>query len=412
LRKELNHHLDVKNAESRKVKLNCTSSRDAFPDWNHWRASCIIEASDILPKLCAPQAKQAELDVAQTKLGRGEVRNKGESCHTQCGGEPGACGEFCGPGGTCCRRAFLDAVDEPDCGYGTVGCDDSHCCLAISDAYSHPAAISITLLRNQSAGEAAETLHISEESLQKLHLPWLESRGKEEEEGEDDDDDDDEDKPKPYSGNLCAQGLLGGDGLWPMCCPKNCTVCGGIGCTNREAGFEMCCSSGIVKSKKRCLKPDDVACAIPPNDPFTAMEFYVETVEAIEELSHLGESCHSECGSEPGVCNFCGPSGACCRRAYEVDKDERACGLGALGCPGQHCCVPAAKQSGKDNARVLHMGANCHGQCDGISGPCLEFCGGAGACCRLGFEDAKDQRTCGFGSIGCDGFHCCVASAE
>ena len=50
----------------------------------------------------------------------------------------------------------------------------------------------------------------------------------------------------------------------------------------------------------------------------------------------------------------------------------------------------------------------CWWPCHERAGPC-HFCGSRQACCRAGF----DQQTadCGFGKLGCEGTHCCVASA-
>jgi len=122
-----------------RVPLKCAQSKDSHVDWNHWRASCLVEASQALREHCGPQA----LESAQAKVGGGEVWHKGQNCHAQCAGEPGACAEFCGPGGACCRRGFLDAIDEPECGFGDIGCGTGHCCVALSEADSHHTAVAI-----------------------------------------------------------------------------------------------------------------------------------------------------------------------------------------------------------------------------------------------------------------------------
>jgi hypothetical protein len=140
--------MDKLGSMATRVKLNCSRERKAYPDWNHWRAACLVEASQVLREHCAAGAKEAALAAAQAKHlglpGEGrEVWHREQPCHEQCDGEPGACAQHCGPGGACCRKGFLDALDEPDCGFGNVGCQHGHCCVALSEAYANPAAIAI-----------------------------------------------------------------------------------------------------------------------------------------------------------------------------------------------------------------------------------------------------------------------------
>jgi hypothetical protein len=291
--------------------------------------------------------------------------------------------------------------------------------MPLAEAYSNPAAIAINEIRKQTAVEAAAALNMTTEKLEAMHLSWLLSPN-DANQPEVEFSDDAVEAASSYDGSMCVDGILGGDGLWPICCPKNCSYCGGPGCTGRGGGYAQCCASGIARSQRKCKSPHDVACAMKPTDKFAGLEYAARATEEIEELAHLGMSCHEACGGEPGSCSYCGPAGACCRRSYEVDQDERACGLGALGCLDEHCCVvaaaPTAMSPSEEEGQVKHVGESCHHECDGQSGPCSEFCGSAGSCCRLGFqeEDAKEEnkRTCGFGSIGCENSHCCVASAE
>ena len=60
---------------------------------------------------------------------------------------------------------------------------------------------------------------------------------------------------------------------------------------------------------------------------------------------------------------------------------------------------------------LANEGEECWRSCYGQSGPCeTGFCGAVGVCCRLGYDE--HLLSCGFGTLGCDGNHCCVASAE
>jgi len=57
----------------------------------------------------------------------------------------------------------------------------------------------------------------------------------------------------------------------------------------------------------------------------------------------------------------------------------------------------------------------CQGQNPGYAPPdptglCPDFCGHEGACCRLGSPHDVANPSCGHGTTGCDGFHCCVRS--
>ena len=60
---------------------------------------------------------------------------------------------------------------------------------------------------------------------------------------------------------------------------------------------------------------------------------------------------------------------------------------------------------------VLNLGEECWRSCYGQSGPCeTGFCGANGVCCRIGYD--AHLLSCGFGTLGCDGNHCCSAPSE
>merc|ERR1712086_615361 len=42
-------------------------------------------------------------------------------------------------------------------------------------------------------------------------------------------------------------------------------------------------------------------------------------------------------------------------------------------------------------------------------GACPGYCGASGACCRQSLQ--PELAECGFGTLGCEGFHCCTVSA-
>jgi hypothetical protein len=89
-----------------KLKLNCSTMSDSYSHWNSWRAACLVEASKVLRDHCSRQAREILAAGGLPSVG-GEVHHKEESCHEECGGEPGACSEFCGPGGACCSKCFV-----------------------------------------------------------------------------------------------------------------------------------------------------------------------------------------------------------------------------------------------------------------------------------------------------------------
>jgi hypothetical protein len=78
------------------IVLNCTAiGRDAYPDWNHWRAGCLEEAPQAIRDHCSGGKRHSSKhalfqDVPTAEdLARhaGAVWNVNESCHTECGGE-------------------------------------------------------------------------------------------------------------------------------------------------------------------------------------------------------------------------------------------------------------------------------------------------------------------------------------
>ena len=56
------------------------------------------------------------------------ILNAQAQCWEQCGHRVGACSDFCGPSGACCRQGTA-SEDAFDCGYGALGCTDFHCCV-------------------------------------------------------------------------------------------------------------------------------------------------------------------------------------------------------------------------------------------------------------------------------------------
>lgn len=51
---------------------------------------------------------------------------------------------------------------------------------------------------------------------------------------------------------------------------------------------------------------------------------------------------------------------------------------------------------------------DCWESCGSRSGPCPSTCGLHGACCRRDID--QGLASCGFGTLGCERFHCCVSS--
>jgi len=250
----------------------------------------------------------------------GLVENPGENCHQGCSGTAGACPNFCGPSGACCRRGTDDAVDDT-CGHGQVGCDDYHCCVSKMGAKA----------RDDGLLNSEHQCH----------------------------------------------GQCGGNVGY---CP---TFCGARG---------ACCRRGF--------DTDDASCG---HGSAGCDNGHCCTHAAeIDGLHNSGASCHDECDGKTGACpNFCGPSGACCRKGFVDGADDAACMHGNVGCEGGHCCVRAAFTD------VDNLGANCHHACDGKTGKCPAYCGAAGACCRRGLDDTDDP-SCGHGAVGCEEGHCCV----
>ena len=59
---------------------------------------------------------------------------------------------------------------------------------------------------------------------------------------------------------------------------------------------------------------------------------------------------------------------------------------------------------------MMNLEVECWlGGCGESQGACADFCGSRGACCRSGWADSPQE--CGYGSLGCADYHCCVAAA-
>jgi len=56
-----------------------------------------------------------------------DLQNAGQECWQYCGWRGGTCNtDFCGAAGACCRRQYDN--NSPECGYGSLGCENNHCC--------------------------------------------------------------------------------------------------------------------------------------------------------------------------------------------------------------------------------------------------------------------------------------------
>jgi hypothetical protein len=67
------------------------------------------------------------------------------------------------------------------------------------------------------------------------------------------------------------------------------------------------------------------------------------------------------------------------------------------------------ERSGRVGREVLNVGKNCFQACRRES-CCADFCGSAGACCKLGDPRSKASEACFYGRVGCPNGHCCVAA--
>jgi len=65
-----------------------------------------------------------ERPTASTNTVAHAVHHDGGTCHVQCGGKTGACPDFCGPLGACCRVGFTsnDPEGDGECLHGKLGC--------------------------------------------------------------------------------------------------------------------------------------------------------------------------------------------------------------------------------------------------------------------------------------------------
>jgi len=433
-----------------KVTLNCSTAKDSYPHWNHWRAACLADASALLRNLCGHTEAKKEVAATAT-LGGGEVnefggggggeanevwRREGASCHEECGGESGACSEFCGPGGVCCRKGFGEDALNPECLFGVLGCEGSHCCANVESAslsLSSSEFFADSYPTSEEEGFGGELLPANEVEIEEIeapptapetelpppvalqraallppsHRPYPQRQTRSLGGGGGG-------RPSSLSktSSLCSEGLVGSEGTWPVCCPLKCGSCGGAGCNQRPGGVDECCSSGIAKVGKRCRASSDSACVLLPPDPFAALRFAVPVLEVSEGLAHMGLECLAECGGGSKCrTGFCGPSGACCKQGVGPFDDKSECGFGALGCKEEHCCVASAEPPASREL-LSNEGDSCYTACGGHSGPCPGFCGNAGSCCRENYSSSRYQATCGFGTVGCQDFHCCAASAQ
>eukprot|EP00928_Gymnodinium_smaydae_P091417 TRINITY_DN75134_c0_g1_i1.p1 TRINITY_DN75134_c0_g1~~TRINITY_DN75134_c0_g1_i1.p1 ORF type:complete len:310 (+),score=24.74 TRINITY_DN75134_c0_g1_i1:121-1050(+) len=90
------------------------------------------------------------------------------------------------------------------------------------------------------------------------------------------------------------------------------------------------------------------------------------------------EKCWEACGQKGGMCDWCGPGRACCRRGFDNDPIECRRVRSFIG--DTHECVTPVNDSD-----TLQQGDECWAAC-GKGGYC-DSCGKLGACCRKSWPD-------------------------
>jgi len=75
----------------------------------------------------------------------------------------------------------------------------------------------------------------------------------------------------------------------------------------------------------------------------------------------------------------------------------------------------AVAESSSVGHDVKNVGQNCYPACHRTmsvdeSSCCPDFCGSAGACCKLNDPESRNSEACFYGRIGCPHGHCCVAA--
>uniref|UniRef100_A0A7M5V0H6 Uncharacterized protein n=1 Tax=Clytia hemisphaerica TaxID=252671 RepID=A0A7M5V0H6_9CNID len=144
---------------------------------------------------------------------------------------------------------------------------------------------------------------------------------------------------------------------------------------------------------------------IPPPPPQPP----IQDPEADKDIKNKGKDCWRGCGAKGGPCpQWCGKDGYCCRQGWGKD---RGCNKATAACKGFHCCTPISEPPApppEDETKELkNKGKNCWGGC-GKGGPCPQWCGRDGYCCRQGWGGKKGDPGCNKAISACKNFHCCT----
>jgi hypothetical protein len=79
-----------------------------------------------IPEFMKLEVKQQGVSYPTSRIPvRTSVLHHASECHAQCGGITGACPDFCGPLGACCRLGFQSNTDgDIACHHGKIGCNE------------------------------------------------------------------------------------------------------------------------------------------------------------------------------------------------------------------------------------------------------------------------------------------------
>jgi len=386
-----------------------------------------------------------------------DVDNLNQECWFQCGANAGGlCTSHCGSAGACCRAGF--DTSSVQCGLGSSGCVDRHCCVAAEGLFPPPSPPPPSPSPPPDSPPVAppdspppDTPPVPFSPPQPPDTPPLSpppllppsplppslpppSPAQ---------------PPSPESPPSPAPPALLNEGgeCWNEC--------------NSESGFPTCdsfcgtkgacCRLGADTFSYRCGYgtrgcTNNHCCTLASNDPPPA----APPISPPPDVHNADRECWWPCANSGGACPFCGPGGACCRLGTETNLDT--CENGNRGCTDKHCCVaafmtspppsppPSAPPSPETPPSPLppppsppppspppspvpppapppdtppppppdvsNFEALCFAEtgCNDQSGLC-GFCGSNGACCRAG---VSINVACAFGLFGCTADHCCV----